>query len=242
MIDLTQYKRIVILTGAGCSTDLGLPTFEEIYADKETMQTMHIDTLETNPAKIWKVLGARRPKVYDIYKTRRQWTSFYHWLQFNYLDSLPVQVITTNTDGIQTTVQGYRPIQYHGDIRGTVCSNSKCDYSIGEDKNTYQDEAPKCPICGSHLRPTVTLYGESIRAQEERAAKVAMRDCDLFISIGTSGRSGTLSKFMRSAQFEKATTILINKDMVTGYDFDYVFLGDAKEVVTNNFKSLIDNT
>jgi NAD-dependent deacetylase len=233
-IHLSQYKKITFLTGAGCSTDLGLPTFEEIYADKDVMNTMRIDVLKSNPEKVWKVLGARKPKVFEIHNTNKHWSSFYQWFFTNYLQGLEseVTIVTTNTDGVQVEIQKPRTIQYHGDIRNTKCTT--CDYVIYNDENTYQYNSPICPVCGNPLRPDVTLYGENIKPKTDYEAKKSMRDCDLFIVMGTSGRSGTVDRFMRAAKFEGSTTILINKTTIPGYEFDYTFIGDVKEMIENN--------
>jgi NAD-dependent deacetylase len=239
MIHLSHYKKIVILTGAGCSTDLGLPTFEEIYADKEVMNTMHIDVLKSNPEKVWKVLGARKPSVFEIHHNNKHWSSFYQWFFTNYLQGIrsDITIITTNTDGIQVEIQKPRTIQYHGDIRNTRCT--ECDYVLYNDDNSYQDWSPVCPDCGSPLRPDVTLYGENIKPKVDYDSKRSMRDCDLFIAMGTSGRSGTVDRFMRAAKFEGSTTVLINKTAIQGHNFDYTFIGDVKVMIENHLTSNI---
>lgn len=226
-IHLSQYKKIVFLTGAGASAHLGIPTFEEIYSDSEAMESMSAEVLNTDPARVWKVLGKIRPY---IFKAERA----HHFQMFydSFLSAIPNwSVITTNIDGIQPFTIGPKLIQLHGDGRDTKCSNTQCDYKIYEDQNTYEGEAPKCPKCGSHLRPDVVLFGEALPYETQREAKFAMYDCDLLVVIGCSNRVGTVSKYFRSAKFEGAKTVLINKELIPGVQFDHEFLGDAFDMI-----------
>lgn len=229
-IHLSQYKKIVFLTGAGASAHLGIPTFEEIYSDSEAMESMSAEVLNTDPARVWKVLGKIRPSIFAVDGIAHQFGIFY----CSILEGLPFgswSTITTNIDGIKPFVTGPRLIQLHGDGRDTKCINTECDYRIRNDHNTYEGEAPICPKCGTHLRPDVVLFGEMLPYETEYRAKQAMRDCDLLIVIGCSDRTGTVSKYLRSAKYEGAKTVLINKTPYpTNYGFDHQFVGDAFEM------------
>jgi NAD-dependent deacetylase len=230
MINLSQYKKITFLTGAGASAHLGIPTFEEIYSNNEYMESMRVDVLKSNPEKVWKVLGSIRPSIFAVDGIAHKFGIFYDC----FLSGLPFgswSTITTNIDGVKPFVTGPKLIQLHGDGRDTKCINEKCDYKIYYDHNTYEGEAPTCPKCGGYLRPDVVLFGEMLPYETEHEAKKAMRDCDLLVVIGCSDRTGTVSKYLRSAKYEGATTILINKTPLNGYAFDHQFIGDAFEMI-----------
>jgi NAD-dependent deacetylase len=227
-IHLSQYKKITFLTGAGASAHLGIPTFEEIYSDREAMESMNIDVLKTNPDKVWKVLGGIRPYIFSVDQYAHAFSSFYD----GFLKGIPNwSTVTTNIDGVKPFGTGPELIQLHGDCRVTKCTNSQCNHKIYNDHNTYQDEAPICPVCGNHLRPDVVLFGEILPYETDHKAKMAMRDCDLLVVIGCSDRAGTVSKMMRSAKHERATTVLINKTPLDNYGFDHQFIGDAFQMI-----------
>lgn len=231
-IHLSQFKKITFLTGAGASAHLGIPTFEEIYSDKEAMESMSVDVLKTNPEKVWKVLGKIRPYIFSAPHAHH-----FHMFYDSFLSALPEgswSTITTNIDGIKPFTIGPRLIQLHGDGRDTKCTNAACDYKIYEDHNTYDDEAPRCPKCGSYLRPDVVLFGEMLPYTTEREAKDAMYECDLLVVIGCSNRVGTVSKYFRSAKYEGAKTVLINKELIPGIQFDHEFIGDAFDMINEH--------
>jgi len=233
-IHLSQFKKITFLTGAGASAHLGIPTFEEIYSDKEAMESMSVDVLKTNPEKVWKVLGKIRPYINAIEGKCHEFGWFYNTLGLDIRSKGSWATITTNIDGVKPFVTGPRLIQLHGDGRDTKCSNPSCDYKVKYDMNTYEGDAPRCPKCGSYLRPDVVLFGEALPYTTEREAKDAMYDCDLLVVIGCSNRVGTVSKYFRSAKYEGAKTVLINKEPIPGIQFDHEFIGDAFDMINEH--------
>lgn len=90
-----------------------------------------------------------------------------------------------------------------------------------------------CPICGSLLRPDVVLFDEPLPVHEEWLAKKALRDCDLFMAIGTSGTVSPVSNYVRSADYAGARTILINLEPMKPKNpyFQEEYLGLAAELV-----------
>jgi NAD-dependent deacetylase len=63
------------------------------------------------------------------------------------------------------------------------------------------------------MRPSAVLFGEMIPAEAEHVTKRALRDCDLFVAIGTSGTVSPASGFVRSAAYAGARTILLNLEI-----------------------------
>jgi len=79
----------------------------------------------------------------------------------------------------------------------------------------------------------VVLFEEDLPVEAERAAKLALRDCDLFLAIGTSGTVSPASNFVRAAEYEGAMTIVVNLTPmhIPNTAFKRVVLGRAEEVV-----------
>jgi NAD-dependent deacetylase len=63
------------------------------------------------------------------------------------------------------------------------------------------------------MRPCAVLFGEAIPAAAEHATKRALRDCDLFVAIGTSGTVFPAAGFVRSAVYAGAHTVLLNLEI-----------------------------
>jgi NAD-dependent deacetylase len=100
---------------------------------------------------------------------------------------------------------------------------------------------PLCSLCGSVLHPDTVLFGEQLPAKEEWLAKRALRDCDLFIAISTSGTVSPAANFVRSADYAGVRTILINLEPMEPknpyFKFKEEYLGYAEELVPLIFSS-----
>ena len=81
--------------------------------------------------------------------------------------------------------------------------------------------------------PDIVLFEEPLGADEEVGSKHALRDCNLFVAIGTSGTVWPAASFVRSAAYEGAHTILVNLTSPEGggSSFNEVHLGGADGIV-----------
>ncbi len=87
------------------------------------------------------------------------------------------------------------------------------------------------------MRPSVVLFGEMIPTAAERTAKHALRDCDLFVAIGTSGTVAPASSFVRWAELNGARRLLLNLEVFDGAHalFSECHEGPADELVPRWF-------
>ena len=87
------------------------------------------------------------------------------------------------------------------------------------------------------MRPAVVLFGEMIPVDAERTVKHALRDCDLFVAIGTSGTVEPAASFVRWAALNHAHRVLLNLDIYDGARerFDECHAGTADELVPRWF-------
>jgi NAD-dependent deacetylase len=94
-------------------------------------------------------------------------------------------------------------------------------------------QAPACDRCGKPLRPDITLFDESLPVDAEWAAKKALRECDLFLAIGTSGTVAPAGNFVRGAKYAGAWTLLVNLTPMQPRhpDFDVEILGRAEQLL-----------
>jgi NAD-dependent deacetylase len=97
------------------------------------------------------------------------------------------------------------------------------------------DAPPAC--CDLAMRPAVVLFGEEIPPAAEHAAKVALRDCDLFVAIGTSGSVQPAASFVRWAEYAGARRVLLNLGVFDGArsDFTERYEGPADDLVPQFF-------
>ncbi len=142
-------------------------------------------------------------------------------------------IITQNVDGLHQRAGSFGVCEYHGSL-----TRWRCEICEVELEPPWIDEAPSPPLhCGEVMRPSVVLFGESIPVDAEHTAKRTLRDCDLFVAIGTSGTVSPASSFVRWARLNGARTVLLNLETFDGAEeqFTDVALGPADAIVPTWF-------
>lgn len=232
------YRKIVVLTGAGVSAASGLPTYRGpggVWERDEVARYATADAWAADPLAVWRMLGALRGAV----RTTRPNPA--HLALAAFERGLPVGVeftlITQNVDGLHQAAGSQNVLELHGALRRTRCSGERCEHQIADDPVTQPDALPRCPACGAALRPDVTLFGEWLSAEADHGSRRALRDCDLFVAVGTSGIVTPAASFVRSAKYEGARTILVNLEPMESPSpyFDEEILGRAEDVLPQLF-------
>ncbi|MDJ0530898.1 MAG: Sir2 family NAD-dependent protein deacetylase [Xenococcaceae cyanobacterium MO_207.B15] len=238
-INFQNYQNIVVLTGAGISVASGLKTYRGIGSDREyknISEQGHIDRLKENPQAIWKLFNSLRTSCLSAQPNPA------HIVLAKLEKSLKLSqnftLITQNVDQLHKKAGSNSVIELHGVITETCCSNQRCDFVPFEDNLEYIDETPLCPKCNNPLRPNIVLYGESLPIDKEWQVKKVLRNCDLFIAIGTSGTVFPAANFVRSAEYSGARTILINLEPTNPKNpyFKEEYIGKAEEILPELFK------
>jgi NAD-dependent deacetylase len=231
---IAQYNNIVILTGAGISVASGLQTYRGLgglWNEHDINDYGHIDRLKDDPSKIWTLFGPLRQSISHAKPNaaHRALSELENTLQ----SDQKLHLITQNVDGLHTAAGSKNVIEFHGNISKTRCTNSECALEPFNDGLAYEDTAPMCPLCDSPLAPNIVLFGEQIPAFESWSAKKVLRDCDLFIAIGTSGNVYPASGFVRSADYVGAKTIYINIEPMSPPNkaFHEEVIGRAEDVL-----------
>jgi len=233
-INLRQYNNIVILTGAGVSAASGLRTYRGpngVWEEYDVEVYGHVDRLQDDPQKIWQLFGPLRRQTADAQPNPA------HLSLATFEASLqPDQqflLITQNVDGLHQRAGSQRVVELHGTIHRTRCANPDCTLAPYPDTDPHLTRVPQCPLCGGVLRPDIVLFGEHLPAEASWKSKRALRDCDVFISVGTSGSVAPASQFVRSADYAGARTIAINLAAMTPRNPAYQeeYLGCAERLL-----------
>ncbi len=233
-LGLQKYRRIVVLTGAGISVASGLRPYrgpgglweEAGIADLATPQA-----LAERPAEVWRLFGPVRVQA------RAAQPNDGHLALAKVQSSLPAGaqlcLVTQNIDGLHQRAGSQDVVELHGSAFRTRCSNTACELEAYEDDSPHTNGVPTCPRCNAILRPDVVMFGEMIPAHSEWTVKRALRECDLLIAIGTSGTVSPASNFVRSAEFARARTVLVNLEPMRPRHpaFDEEYLGRAEELL-----------
>ncbi len=180
-------KRVVVFSGAGISTESGIPDFR-------------------SPGGIWERFDPEdftyQRFISDAEARRKQWRLFRglsltaepnpaHYaiaelLQLGRLDC----VITQNVDNLhqRAGVPGDRVLELHGNMQWLVCLGCHRRYPLEQIMSRLDkgEEVPDCELCHGILKPDAVLFGEPLPQKVFNEAIKRSSGCDLFIVIGST--------------------------------------------------------
>lgn len=233
-IRVGNYKRIVVLTGAGISAASGLRTYrgpDGLWEEKDTARMSQKEILETEPEAVWNFFGYFREKILQAKPNAAHIALAECEKQLPSTTSLTI--LTQNIDGLHQRAGSTTVAELHGSLLRSRCSNRKCSLKAYEDTECHLDRMPICKKCNSMIRPDIVLFGEELSLDAEHLAKKSLRDCDLFFAIGTSGIVQPACSFVEWAKYAGAHTVLVNLEPmeIRNRAFDQEILGRAEEVL-----------
>jgi NAD-dependent deacetylase len=205
-MSLASYRNIVVLTGAGISQAAGLPTYRGaggLWSDPELIELADVSALTTHRAKACGMFWQFRRAIAGVEPTAA------HRALAAFERALPAAtrflIITQNVDGLHQRAGSHRVCEYHGTL-----SRWRCE-ACGVELEPPDGDVPA--HCSQLMRPSAVLFGELIPPEAEHTAKRALRECDLFVAIGTSGTVWPANSFVRWAERNGARSILLNLEI-----------------------------
>ena len=174
---LRERQPCVVLTGAGISTESGIPDFRSasgIWAQYDPMEYATIDAFRRDPEKVWEFYALRlgvlakaepNPGHLALAELERR--------------GLVQAVVTQNIDGLHQRAGSREVIEVHGSIRSAQC------LECGETA-PLQHAAPRCPRCGALMKPGVVMFGELLPAAEMERATALAQQAGLLLVVGST--------------------------------------------------------
>jgi len=218
---------LVILTGAGISAESGLATFRDLGGIWSQVRLEEVATPEAfaaDPTRVQGFYNARRAQLETVAPNAAHLALARldaAWTRGDFL------LVTQNVDDLHDRAGSRRLLHMHGELRRARCL--ACDaHSAWSEEIT---QASGCPACGApgRLRPHVVWFGEMPLDMDRIEA--ALNRCDLFVSIGTSGRVYPAAGFVAAVR-GRARTLEINLEASDGASmFDEVRHGAASRLV-----------
>lgn len=226
MRQMNDIRNIVILTGAGISAESGIDTFRDAGGLWEQHRVEDVATPEGFARDPDLVLG-----FYDI--RREALSQVKPNAAHQALARLDAEwsgellIVTQNVDDLHERGGAKRVLHMHGELKSALCLS--CEMRSPWD--APMSNRPPCPVCQApSLRPDVVWFGEMPYQMETIYA--AIREADLFVSIGTSGAVYPAAGFVRDARELGAQTLELNLERSEGsHWFDESRQGPAGELV-----------
>jgi NAD-dependent deacetylase len=175
----------VALTGAGVSTESGIPDFRSrtgIWARYDPMEYASIDAFHRDPAKVWDFY-ARRLEVLKEAEPNAAHLALAELERRGLLRA----VVTQNIDRLHERAGSRRVVEVHGSVRTASCP--RCGERIGlEDvaRLLEREPAPPCPACGAIVKPDVVMFGELLPVEAIDEAAELAREAALLLVVGSS--------------------------------------------------------
>lgn len=224
VIKSKKCRRIVFFTGAGMSAESGVPTYRGsggIWHKYNWEEYACQEAFERNPKKVLDFHELRRKSVLDCQPHSGH--NFITELQKSH-DS--ITIVTQNIDGMHQRSGTKNVIELHGSLWRLRCDD--CGITIEDIGESFANK--KCK-CGNYLRPDIVWFGDMLNPQVIQQASEAIQNCDLFISIGTSGVVWPAAEFPQEAKSNGAYCVEINTERTElSYLFDEVINCKAGEI------------
>ncbi len=223
-------KHLVIFTGAGISTDSGLPD----YRGSDGVWT-----------RKHKGLSDKKVKPFSRFKPNVGHKVVYELYHKGYLKFL----ITQNIDNLhrRSGIPEKNLAEIHGNFNILRCNNCDKRYELKElglnnNLQTLTDpvlgtKVEKNCSCGGKIIPSYVNFGRPLLEKELQNANDHASACDLFIAIGTTLSVEPGSILPKKAKNNNAFIVIINNDR-TGYDLkaDMIFQGQIEIILPNLLK------
>lgn len=213
----------VALTGAGVSTESGIPDFRGasgIWKRYDPQEYATIDAFRRDPAKVWDFYS-RRLDVLAKAKPNAAHRALARLENAGLLEA----VVTQNVDRLHQSAGSRDVVEVHGTISSATCLH--CRKHLEPEKLAAllaTSRVPACPDCGAIVKPDVVMFGELLPvAAIERATALARR-AGLLLVVGSSLEVWPVAGLPHETLAAGGVLAIVNRDP-TPYD------GDAALVV-----------
>lgn len=209
---MREATKIVALTGAGISTESGIPDFRSPgsvwLADPPVSYQDFISNPEARE-QYWRSRRNLSPRVAGARPNNA-----HHALVTLERQQKLLGVITQNFDGLHQDA-GHAPenvIELHGTSREAACTLCGARSSIVDLQRRIDagEIDPRCDQCGGFLKSATILFGQRLPADVLARAKELTEQCDLFLVVGSSLKVNPAAMLPRRALHNDVPLIIIN--------------------------------
>ena len=184
---LANSKNSIVLTGAGISTESGIPDFRgeggiwdkykpEIYGD--------IQSFLKDPSKFWKMAEDIAPTLFNAEPNSGHFA-------LAELEKMKIikAIITQNVDELHQKAGAVIVYEVHGNINRFTCLGCRASYNKEQVLNKLRRRkrsSPLCDFCGMPLKPSVVLFGEDLPKFEKYMSIDLAKKADIMLIAGSS--------------------------------------------------------
>ena len=200
----------VVLTGAGISTESGIPDFRSptgIWAQYDPAEYATIEAFRSDPVKVWSFYSLRLRVLVEA-EPNDGHRALAELERAGHVSAL----VTQNIDGLHQRAGSRDVTEVHGSIGTATCPGCGASYSLAELLTFLEDaEAPACTRCGAIVKPDVVMFGELMpEAAIDRAYELA-RSTGLMLVVGSALEVWPVSQLPAETRAAGGAVAIVNK-------------------------------
>jgi len=183
---LRESQPCVVLTGAGVSTESGIPDFRSptgIWAEFDPLEYASLDAFREDPEKVWRFYAPRFGRLTSA-EPNRAHTALAGLERLGLVQA----VVTQNIDLLHRRAGSRDVVEVHGSIATCTCPSCRATYPLDEVLPLIAagGGAPHCTRCDAVLKPDVVFFGELLPAEAIDRAHDLVRSARLCLVVGSA--------------------------------------------------------
>jgi NAD-dependent deacetylase len=229
---LASSRKTIAFTGAGVSTESGIPDFrsaEGLWARFDPAEYATLGAFRADPEKVWRML-AELETVLDAQPNAGH-------LAMARLEAGGALegIVTQNIDGLHQAAGNSRVVEYHGSGRSFTCL--LCGASYLRKQVKMMGMPPRCEaggpgeVCGAVLKPDVVFFDEAIPPAAIAETAELVKDAEVVLVAGTSCEVYPASEFPRRVREQGGRVIEVNLEPAVALAPDILLQGRFGEIM-----------
>ena len=207
-------RTIVPFTGAGISTECGIPDFRSpggLWTKNQPIPYGDFVSSQQARDEAWR----RRFAMEPVFAGAKPGRGHRALASLHRADKIPA-VVTQNIDNLHQT-SGFPPervVELHGNTTFATCLGCGERYELSWVRERFEPagQAPDCPGCGGHIKSATVSFGQSMPLAAMQRAEELTVACDLFLAIGSSLVVWPAAGFPLMAKRNGAALVIINRE------------------------------
>ena len=227
-------KSVTGFTGAGISTESGIPDFRSpngVWSRNRTVYFQEFMNNETDRIEYWRQKVESWPAMRDASPNPGH-IAFVKLAREHKL----IALITQNIDGLhqRSGLKADLVLELHGTTSKVTCLTCRDDISMDEafERISQGELAPKCRLCRGLLKPATISFGQTLPMNVLHESRQAAQTCTVFLSVGSSLVVEPAASLPLLAKQAGAKLIIVNQSKTPLDRFaDFVFRDNISQVL-----------
>lgn len=227
--------RVIALTGAGVSTESGIPDFRSrngLWSRFDPMEYGTLGAFRRDPVKVWDMLSEllfvadAEPNDGHLAMAGMEQAGFL------------TAVITQNIDSLHQKAGSSNVVEFHGSMTSFSCPSCAARYSLAEVRRVHLP--PHCFTCGSVLKPDIVFFDELIPPRAIAMTEHLAGEAGVLIVAGTSCQVVPASTIPELVKQQGGRVIEINIEPALPHLADITLAGSFAAIMAALFAKLMD--